>query len=67
MALKLTKKRRWVQVRNYLNEHYGINVNFCDNHKTYYSAYSYATKEDQEVLLTENHPDLRNSPKTEKV
>ena len=41
MAVKLAKKSRWLQVRNYLDEKFGIQVNFSDNHNTYYTAYRY--------------------------
>ena len=33
MALKLSKSGRWLQVRNYLDEKFGIQVNFSDNYK----------------------------------
>ena len=39
MALKLAKRVRWLQVRNYLDEKFGIQVNFSNNHSTYYTAY----------------------------
>ena len=39
MAVKLAKRGRWLQVRNYLDEKYGIQVNFSDNHSSYYTAY----------------------------
>ena len=58
MAVKLAKKSRWLQVRNYLDENYGIQVNFSDNHSTYYTAYQYVTKEDNEALHSPGHPDL---------
>ena len=32
MAVKLTKKARWLQIRNYLDHKYGIKVNFSDLH-----------------------------------
>ena len=67
MAIKLRKRARWLQVRNFLDEKYGIQVNFSDRHNTYYSAYSYVTKEDKEALHSPNHPDLRGAPKTEKA
>ena len=37
MAVKLAK-RGWLQVRNYLDEKYGIQVNFNNNHSPYYTA-----------------------------
>lgn len=65
MALKLKRRGRWLQVRNYLDEKFGIKVNFSDHHNTYYSSYRYVTKEDQSPQHSENHPDLQNPPRTE--
>ena len=67
MAIKLSKQARWIQVRNFLDEKYGIKVNFSDKHNTYYSAYRYVTKEDTDALHSASHPDLRDAPKTEKA
>ena len=67
MAIKLSKRARWLQVRNFLEEKYGIQVNFSDNHNTYYSAYRYVTKEDSDALHSTSHRDLRDAPKTEKA
>ena len=39
MALKLCKKSRCLQVGNFIDREYGIQVHFSDNHNTYYSAY----------------------------
>ena len=33
MAIKLEKRVRWFQVRKYLDENFGIKVNFSDNHE----------------------------------
>ena len=41
-----------------MDEKYGIQVNFSDNHSSYYSAYRYVTKEDHEALHSPGHPDL---------
>ena len=51
MALKLGKKARWLQVRNYLNQNFGIQVNFSDNHSSYYTAYRYVTKDDEDAPM----------------
>lgn len=68
MAIKLKKRARWLTVRNFLDEVYGIQVNFSANHSTYYSAYKYVTKEDPEPLLSPVHPDISNeAPRTEKA
>lgn len=67
MALKLNQRMRWSRVRQYLESHNEIRVNFSDNHNTYYSAYQYVTKEDDNYVLSESHPDLREPPSTEKA
>ena len=65
MALKLEKRGRWLQVKKYLNEKFGIQVHFSDHHNGYYSAYKYVTKEDTVALHSPGHPDLTTVPKTE--
>ena len=66
IAVKLAKRGRWLQVRNYLDEKYGVQVNFSDNHISYYTAYRYVTKEDYEALHSPGHPDLSDViPRTE--
>ena len=67
MALKLTKRGRWLQVRRFLDESYSMKVHFSHNHNTYYSAYKYVTKEDNECLQSEQHPDLSSPPQTEQA
>ena len=62
MAIKLEKRVRWFQVRKYLEENFGIKVNFSDNHPTYYSAYRYMTKEDNDALHSPSHPHLTDVP-----
>ena len=58
MALKLSKRSRWLSVRNYLDEHYGIQAYFSAHHNTYYSVYRYTVEGDPEYLLSDDHPDL---------
>ena len=65
MAVKLCKRGRWLQIKKYLNNKFGIQVHFSDNHNTYYSAYKYVTKEDSEAVHSSGHPDLTSTPKTE--
>ena len=60
MAVKLSGRRRWLPVRNYIDQEYGVQVNFSDRHDNYYSAWTYTTKEDSSSLQSTNHPDLRN-------
>ena len=62
MAIKLEKGVRWFQVRKYLDENFGIKVNFSDNHTTYYSAYRYVTKEDKDALHLPCDPALTDVP-----
>jgi hypothetical protein len=50
MALKLEKQGRWLQVRRFLDDTYGMKVHSSDNHNTYYSVYKYVTKEDNNCL-----------------
>ena len=67
MALKLSKRMRWSRVRQFLESHNEIRVNFSDHHTTYYSAYKYVTKEDNDFLESKDHPELRDPPTTEKA
>ena len=60
MAVKLASLRRWVKVRNYLQEQHGIKVNFSNKHCNYYSAWNYTVKEDSCYLKSANHPDLED-------
>ena len=61
IALKLAKWGRWLQVRNYLDEKFGVQVNFSDNHNLYYTAYRCVTKEDCGALHSSGHPDLTDA------
>ena len=61
MAVKLSARRRWLKVRNYLEQRHGVKVNFSDRHCNYYSAWRYTTKEDADFIHSESHPDLSNS------
>ena len=67
MALKLKRRGRWLQVRDYLDQKFGIKVNFSDHHNTYYSSYWYVTKEDRNSEHSESHPDFQNPPRTKKA
>ena len=67
MAVKLSKCKRWLQVRKFLDERYRIKVHFSDIHNTYYTAYRYVTKEDSKALHSSNHPDLQEVPRTERA
>ena len=61
MAVKLSARRRWLNVRNYLEERHRVKVNFSDKRCNYYSAWRYTTKEDANSIQSESHPDLSNS------
>lgn len=66
MALKLERRGRWLQVKKYLADKFGIQVHFSDHHNSYYSAYKYVTKEDTETYHSHGHPDLTGAcPRTE--
>lgn len=67
MAVKLARRARWFPMRKYLDDNFGIQVNFSDCHNTYYSTCRYVTKEDNEALHSSGHPDLSEMdvPKTE--
>ena len=62
MAVKLDRSRRWFKVRNYADSKHGVKLNFSSTHDNYYSAWKYATKEDQDYLQSQDHPDLKNVP-----
>ena len=69
MAVKLSHARRWLRVRNYLDDNHSIQVNFSSVHSNYYTAWRYTTKEDSEYVQSVNHPELVNSapPRTQEA
>ena len=69
MALKLEKRTRRMRVRKFLDDSFGIKVNFSSHHNTYSSAYKYTTKEDADAVHYNGHPDLTSAPppKTEQA
>ena len=60
MAIKLSRPKRWLAVRQLIQTRYGINVHFSNRHVNYFTAWQYVTKEDDDVLLSPDHPDLWN-------
>ena len=46
MAIKLSSPARWLKVRNFVDDKYGIKLNFSNSHTNYYTAYEYVVKED---------------------
>ena len=69
MCLKLDINQRWLRAKKYPREKYGISVHFSSMHTNYYTAWKYVTKEDQDSVKSEGHPDLKNSkgPSTSKA
>ena len=67
MAVKLDRNRRWLTVRNYADKKHGLKLNFSSSHANYFSAWKYATKDDEEYLESECHPDLKNAPQTQEA
>lgn len=65
MALKLDRRARWCRVRSTLEQENGIKVNFSSCHATYYSAYQYVVKEDEQFVKSDGHPELTGPPATE--
>jgi len=63
MCVLLSKLQRWSMVKRYLQEVEHVVVNFS-GHAGYYTAYQYVTKEDTEVLRSDNHPSSVAAPKT---
>lgn len=58
IAIKLDRPKRWLRVRNQLQQSHNINVNFSNAHSNYFDAWEYTTKEDVEFLQSPDHPDL---------
>ena len=64
LALKLNRSRRWLQSKRFLEENFGITVNYSSVHHNYYSAWQYVTKDDTEYEESPVHPHLNDAPKT---
>lgn len=64
IAVKLNRQRRWLSVRNYIAQHNSIQVNFSDGPCNYYEAWQYCAKSDNDIVLSENHPDFSRPPRT---
>ncbi|CAB4038470.1 Hypothetical predicted protein [Paramuricea clavata] len=58
MSLKLDGAKRWKQVKEKMMKSHGVVLHFSNTHDNYHSAYQYVTKQDTEVLLSPNHPNL---------
>lgn len=68
VSVKLTAAKRWISVKKFLVDNHGVTVHFSDKHDSYYSAYKYVTKADENVHCSPDHPNLKEigSPKTNK-
>ena len=68
VALKLSAPKRWLSVKEAMMEHYNVSVHFSASHDSYYYAYKYISKSDEEVFKSPGHPNLDDigSPRTKK-
>ena len=64
VAVKLNMQRRWLSVRNYISQHYGMQVNCSTQTGNYYNAWAYYTKADKNHVQSENHLDFTCAPRT---
>ena len=64
MAIKLDRVQRWLRVKNYLERHNGVVVNFSSRHSNYYTAWQYVTKDDADYVMSMGHPQVENAPRT---
>ena len=70
MAIKISGNKVWLSAKHYLLDKYNISVHFSDKeYYNYNNAYRCVKKEDEQVLLSEGHPDCISgkSPKTSKA
>lgn len=58
VAIKLTGPKRWLGAKQHIMDNHGVVVHFSDEHDSYFSAYRYVCKEDDDVFLSEGHPNL---------
>jgi hypothetical protein len=67
MAIKFNKNQWWISSKRNLAKNKGISVHYSAAHTNYCSAWKHTTKEDNEALESEGHPNLsntKNPPKT---
>ena len=64
MAILLDRTTWWSRVRHYMQNSFGITVNFS-SHGGYYSAYQYVVKEDNSILYCYGHPERIVKPRTQ--
>ena len=60
VAVKLSRRMRFAKVRKAIYDEHGINVNFSEGEDgdTYYSAFLYVKKYDDEYVTSPNHPEM---------
>ena len=66
MCILLDKLQRWLKVKNYVQQKYGIVINFS-GHTGYHTAFNYVVKEDSSFITSSNHPETVSPPKTSKA
>ena len=66
VALKMNGAKKWLAVRNAIDREEGIQLNFQGEHDNYIGAFKYINKEDTNVFVSNDHPNLENvsSPQT---
>ena len=66
--LKLTGGKKWLKVKESINNDHGIMLNFSDNHNYHIAAYRYICKTGNQVYHSDGHPDLSDvgSPQTKR-
>jgi len=57
LCLKLSEVKRWVSVKQRVTEKHEVVLNFSD-HDFNLSAYRYVCKQDEEVVHSQDHPNL---------
>ena len=59
LAIKLGRAKRWKSIKNRLVAEHGIVMNFLSRHDTYYDAWDYVRKEDNDYAESEEHPNVK--------
>ncbi len=64
VAVKLSRRMRFANVRKAIYDQHTINVNFSEGEEgdTYYSAFLYVRKHDDEYVTSPNHPEMTALP-----
>ena len=66
LAVKLSTNKRWLPIKQNMQEKHQVVLHFSAIHNNYYSAWRYVTKSDKSYKQSPGHPDLTltNSPQT---